>query len=383
MPVERIHSINPDRIAWYCQDCGITPFELANTIGISEATMEKVMAGEDGMTFHQLKRMADYFGRGVLFFLEDEPVDVEKIYTAQFRTLANQKSELSPKVKTLIERVEKQRDIFLSLSDSLRDADRPTFRPPDLTNLNIREAAMSTRRWLGIGEQNSFDTYRSAVERQAILVFRSNGYSGKWQIPKDDPILGFTIYNNVCPVIFIKKQWESQQSFTLMHELAHVLRHKASSIDDAADLQSHAGREREANAFAGHLLVPDTFLRSINDADRPADVSNYDNWLALQRRAWGVSTEVILRRLLDTNRLPQVRYDAYRHWRNTTVHPTETGGNREYRHREPKHIFGDRFVLTVLEALNARYVTLAKASSYLDSLKIQDLHRLERYYASL
>ena len=61
MPVERIHSINPERIAWYCQDRGITPFELADTIGVSEATMEKVMAGEDGMTFHQLKRMAEYF----------------------------------------------------------------------------------------------------------------------------------------------------------------------------------------------------------------------------------------------------------------------------------------------------------------------------------
>ena len=54
-----------------------------------------------------------------------------------------------------------------------------------------------------------------------------------------------------------------------------------------------------------------------------------------------------------------------------------------YRHREPSHIFGDRFVRTVLDALNNRYITLAKASSYLDGLKINDLHQLERHYAGV
>jgi hypothetical protein len=90
---------------------------------------------------------------------------------------------------------------------------------------------------------------------------------------------------------------------------------------------------------------------------------------------------MILRRLLDAGRLEQSRYTAYRHWREElTVIPTESG-SREYRHREPKHIFGDTFVRTVLDALNARQITLTKASSYLDSLKIKDLHKLERHYA--
>ncbi len=65
-----------------------------------------------------------------------------------------------------------------------------------------------------------------------------------------------------------KLAWESQQSFTLMHELGHLLLHKTSSIDDECDLQSHQGQERDANAFAGHLLVPDSFLASIRDAEQ-------------------------------------------------------------------------------------------------------------------
>lgn len=381
--MERIQSINPDRIVWCCADRGITPAELATELGIATASMERAMAGE-GMTFNQLRKVAEYFGRGVLFFLENEPVDEAQVHTPQFRTLANQKPELSAKLKALIERVEKQREVFLSLREDLDDANYPYFSPPDISRHDVREAAHNTRQWLGLGDQNTFDTYRVALESRGLLVFRSNGYNGKWQIPKENPILGFSLYDPICPVIVVKKlDWESQQSFTLIHELGHLLLHKTSSIDDEQDFQSHRGREREANAFAGHLLVPDAFLGSIKDVDRPSDVSRYDGWLEPQRRAWGVSGEVILRRLLDAGRLPQGQYEAYRQWRNQTAATQEPGGNRKYRHREPKHIFGDTYVRTVLDALYARHITLTKASSYLDSLKIKDLHQLERHYAGL
>jgi Zn-dependent peptidase ImmA (M78 family) len=382
--MERIQSINPERIKWCCADLGITPGELAAETGISSATMEHVMAGKDGMTFNQLRKVADHFGRGVLFFLEEGAVDEAQVHSPQFRTLANQKPELSAKLKALIERVEKQREVYLSLREDLDDADRPRFSPPALPDGDLHEAARIARQWLGLNEQNNFDSYREALETRGVLVFRSNGYNGKWQIAKENPILGFSLYDATCPVIVIKKlDWDSQQSFTLMHELGHLLLHKTSSIDDERDLHSHRGHEREANAFAGCLLVPDTFLASISDAERPEGVSRYDDWLEHQRKAWGVSSEVILRRLLDAGRLPQMQYEAYRQWRVGSVVTQKDGGNREWRHREPRHIFGDTFVRTVLDSLYARHITLARASSYLDNLKIKDLHQLERYYAGV
>jgi Zn-dependent peptidase ImmA (M78 family) len=339
------------------------------------------MRGEAGLTFSQLRQVANYFGRGLLFFLEFGPVDEAHVHTPQFRTLANQKPDLSAKLRTLIERVERQRAVYIGLREDLADSDWPSFAPPALPTKEPREAAHITRRWLGLGDENRFDTYRSAVEAQGVLVFRSNGYSGKWQIPKESPILGFGLYDPACPVILVRKTSASQQSFTLIHELAHLLLHEVSSIDDERDLESRQGRERDANSFAGHLLVPDSFLDSIRDSDRPVEVSQFDDWLAQQRRAWGISGEVILRRLLDAGRLPQAKYIAYRGWKAQAAGTPEEGGTRAYRHREPKHVFGDPFVRTVLDALGARHITLAKASTYLDRLKIQDLHKLEHYYA--
>lgn len=382
--MERIQSINLERIEWCCADHDVTWDELAREIDIAPASFAKVMAGESGLTFNQLRKLSTFFGRGTLFFMEPGPVNEAKVHSPQFRTLSNQKPELSHRLKLLIERVENQRTVFLALREELDPAEVVYFSPPDLAGLSIQAAASRVREWLGLKDRNDFDSYRRAIEARGLLVFRSNGYNGKWQIAKESPILGFSLYTPECPVIVVKKQeTDSRQSFTLMHELGHLLIHRASSIDDEGDLNSVDGEEREANAFAGHLLVPDSFLLSIRDNERPFDVAEFDDWLQPQRKAWGVSSEMILRRLTDSGRLPNAAYATYRQWSLQRVIPEKEGGSREHRNREPRHIFGDGYVRMVLEAMNARRITLAKASSYLDNLKITDLHKLERFYAGV
>lgn len=378
----KLESINSDRIEWCCNDRGITPLQLATTLNLSWAPFQKALAQRSGLSFNQLRKVADYFNRSTLFFLESGPVTSEQVHTPQFRTIANQKPNISPKVRAIIERVERQRDVYLSLLETLDDTDVPRFVPPEFPTRSLQQAARITRDWLDLSTTNDFASYRHAVESKGVLVFRTNGYSGPWQIPKTDPICGFTVFDASCPVIVVKKMAaETRQVFTLMHELAHVLLHRNSFIDDADDLYSHKGRERAANAFAGLLLVPNEKLDGVDDHARPHDVSQYDDWLRLLTRELGVSSEVVLRRLLDSERIDQAAYENYRRWRAKQPIPVEDKGNRTWRHREPKHVFGDPFVGVVLDALHAKQITLTKASTYLDNLKISDLHRLEAFYA--
>ncbi|KSE95442.1 ImmA/IrrE family metallo-endopeptidase [Pseudomonas aeruginosa] len=381
--MERI-DFNHGRIAWCCQDSGISLHELALETGVSEVTLNKALDGERGLTYSQLKKIADFFGRGVLFFMEEGKVAPENVHTAAFRSIANQKPNISHKLRALVERTERQRDIYLELREDVDGDNVPLFRHPQIDQ-NPLIAAKYARTWLGLTTQSTFDQYRTAIERKGILVFRSNGYQGQWQIAKENPILGFSIYHAECPLIFVKKQYsETLQTFTLMHELGHILIHKHSSIDDDGDLYNLSGPEREANEFAGHILVPDEFLKSINIRDIPLDASEYDEWLAPQRRRWGVSGEVILRRLLDNNRITQDDYMAYRAWRgNLKIPELDKGGNRAYRHREPMHIFGDGFVKVVLDSLLAKNISLAKASTYLDGIKVKDIQDLKGYYVGI
>ena len=380
--MERINTINPQRVAWCCADLGLTPEQVAVESGLALDKLRAVLTDEGSLTFAQLRTLAEYFGRSVLFFLDPDPVNIEQIQTPQFRMLAGQKPELSRRVRHLVQRAERQRAVYLDLLEDLNGEERPRFEPPPLPAA-LPAAARQARQWLGLNKHNNFESYRNALESKGILVFLTNGYAGKWQIAKESPILGFALYDPVLPVIVVKKQdAETRQTFTLMHELGHILLHRMSSVDDESDMRATKdGMERSANQFAAHLLVPDAFLATLQDAGRPDDVTRLDEWLTPQRAMWGVSMDVILLRLVGAGRLPQTIYDAYHAWREAQPRQQGDGGLRAYRYREPRHLFGDGFVRTVLGALSARHITLSKASDYLDGLKVDDVHKLERLYA--
>lgn len=384
--MERIQALNTQRLLWCCDDYGITLDQLAVSVNVPGHILDEVVAGNRGLTFHQLQTIAAFFNRGVLFFIEPGPVSETNVHSPQFRTLSNQKTHLTPEIRHIIEQVEAQRAVYLSLLDDMDESEKSNFEPPQFDRSNVTQAAQRVREWLGLQAETKYDfeTYRTLVEKKGILVFLSNGYNGKWQIPKHNPIIGFSLYQPVCPVIFIKKQdAEVRQTFTLMHELGHLLLHADSAIDEESDFDSDEGNEKAANLFAGLVLVPDSFVASISDANRPVSANEYEGWLAGYSKRWGVSTEVILRRLLTLGHMQRNEYAEYREWKQAQIVEQGSEGRRMYREREPKRMFGDTFVRTVIDALNARHITMNRASTYLDNIKIEDVHKLEKHLARI
>ena len=148
--MDRIQEINRQRIEWCCAEQGMAPSALAGELGMSDDRWEAFWSEGEGLTFNQLRKVAEYFGRGVLFFLETEPVEPAQVHTPQFRTLAQQKPELSHRLKLLIERVERQRAVFLSLREDLDDALWAPFEAPALPIGNVAGAAQRARYW-GVG----------------------------------------------------------------------------------------------------------------------------------------------------------------------------------------------------------------------------------------
>src|SRR5260364_282218 len=100
--MERIQLINSQRMEWCCTDYGTTPYELASKLNIPLATMERVLRGEDGLTFLHLSKNASFFGRGVLFVREPVPVHAIQIHPPAFRSLTSPKPERTRKLKRLI-----------------------------------------------------------------------------------------------------------------------------------------------------------------------------------------------------------------------------------------------------------------------------------------
>lgn len=377
--------INPNRLQWCCNTLDIDMNYLSKTIKVSKQTLDRAMDNQAILSVNQLKKIADFFKRSLLFFLDPSDVQEEKIYSIQFRTINNQEPIHSPKLRAFIEHIERQRKVYISLLEDLKEPIEEKWHSKlDLNIKDIKQASANIRKWLDLPITYGFDDLRESVENKGIMVFVSNGYNGKWQIEKNEQVRGFSLYYDILPIIVIRKQSAGAQAFTLMHELAHLLLHKESSIDNEENFYSYQGKEKEANEFAGNLLIPDDFLKQINIKKLlDLEVTQYDEYLKLFKKSWCVSGEAILVRLLINNKISQKHYQDYRNYKREQIERIKQLETkpipRSYRYREPINMFGKPFVYAVFDAFHNKHITLAKTSTYLDNLKISDVRKLEQY----
>jgi len=380
-------AINPSRLEWCLNAVQIDINQLSTELKIAQKTLEQAMESKEVFSVNQLEKIANYFKRNLLFFLESEAPQEEEIYSLQFRTINNQKPIHSPKLRSFVEQVEKQRNVYLGLLEDLGETINNAWYPDGL-NLNDDTKSISAyiREWLGLTVSDNFGDMRDAVERKGIMVIVSNGYNGKWQIDKKNPVRGFSLYYDVLPIIVIKKQASlGAQTFTLMHEFAHLLLHRESAIDNDEDFYNYQGKEKEANEFAGNLLIPDDFLNQIDTEQLlRLQAQEYDSFLADYRKLWCVSNRAILVRLLISEKISQYHYQNYVDYKEEKLRRESTQVSsksipRTYRHREPMNVFGKPFVYAVFDSLHNKKITLAKASTYLDNLKISDVRQLEQH----
>lgn len=380
-------AVNPRRLEWCLSENGADLSALGAHTRISTETLKSAQRAEAALSFRQLTEIAKYFNRSRLFFLEEGDPRPDKVYPAQFRVVNGQKPNIGRKVRAFIERVERQRGIYLGLLESLELEPPVAWRRAEIGALDgVERQADACRRWLGLEAENDFESLRKAIERKGVIVIVSNGYAGDWQLPKGDSIIGFSLYYDTLPVIAVKKQGgEPRQAFTLMHELGHLLLHKRSALDDDADLESYRGAEKAANQFAGYMLVPTAFLREIDIAafKRLEEWDDYESFFEPYKKRWCISAEALILRLVnedgfDVDRADYEKYKALlnEHLRDGT---DKAGGGNRNRSKEPLSMFGAGFVSAVFGALYAKHITLARASSYLDNLKIRYLKELERH----
>ena len=88
-------------------------------------------------------------------------------------------------------------------------------------------------------------------------------------------------------------------------------------------------------------------------------------------------------RLLLSNKIRQDIYEAYKNDKEEKFREQENQISKKqdiprvYRHKEPLNIFGQSYVKTVFDAFSHNHITLSKASTYLDNLKIHSLKKLQ------
>jgi len=118
-----------------------------------------------------LRKLGKLFGRGVLFFVDQNPITEDFIHTPQFRTLKNTKTVIVPEIRKLIENAEWHREVFLSIlseSGNLTNLIRPL---PNYQGHSPTEAGKMAREWLGLKAPQNIQNFQTALEEHGVLIF--------------------------------------------------------------------------------------------------------------------------------------------------------------------------------------------------------------------
>jgi Zn-dependent peptidase ImmA (M78 family) len=244
--------------------------------------------------------------------------------------------------------------------------------PPESLAARIR-----TLLQVSIGEQRArgLAAWRDAVEAAGVLVF---GFSGI-----DSPVAsGFALTQGTdMPAIGLNnRDAPVRRVFTLLHELTHVaLRTEDVLCDLSDDSPANAETERYCNSVAGAVAVPGDLLLAHGVVAQHRGDEWADGDVQRVARDFGVSREVVLRRLLATGRTTNEHYRKWRARFRADQRDYElrveggTGGPPQARTRLAQ--LGRRYVHLVLSAADRERISLSDASQYL-GMKVDQFPKL-------
>jgi Zn-dependent peptidase ImmA (M78 family) len=231
--------------------------------------------------------------------------------------------------------------------------------------------------------RRAYKAWRTAIEARGVLTFQIIG------VPPAE-VLGFSFACEELSVIGVnQKVRPNGRIFTLLHELVHVVL-SYSSLCDLEEEAPRPAQEQEVevfcNAVAAAALVPRQTLLE-NDLIRARGAGHHE-WsneeLEAVARSFAVSEEVILRRLVFTDRASQAFYRAKRmeylaRYARLETEEREAAAEQEMRRNMPREALsnlGSSYTRLVLDSFNQDQITLTDASRYL-GLKAKHIAKLE------
>ncbi len=345
----------------------------ASKLDIEQAKLEKWEKGELSPTVRQLRDLAKTYrvNFGALF-LPEPPATFSppvKDYRRHHGTVAG---EIDPEIAIDLRLHLNAREIALELEADLGEGFKPFGLSCSLEDSPTKVAEI-IRSELGISIEVqkkfregrvAFNAWRDAVASAGVLVIQSS------KVALSD-MRGYSVFFEQLPLVVVnRKDAYSARTFTLIHEFTHLLL-RSSGL---CDLSSDSGRppheqrlEIFCNAVASQALVPDSILLSyaaIRDIEREAWT---DEILRPIARDFGVSREVILRKLLDHGLTTQAFYqeNRERYTQEAIEYKQKHKGGFVLPAVDVVSTKSKQYVSLVFEALNSSVITTADAADFL------------------
>lgn len=306
--------IHPQLLVWARETAGFSIEEASKKIHVSIEKLADCESGEQSLTFKQLQDAANAYKRPLaLFFLPDAPAREANVQDFRLDREVTDKP-LAPAVNIEIRRARQHRDEAIELARELDEellmftATANMSESPDIVAQRLTQLLKLNNPqpagWRNADE--AFKGRKAAVEALGVLVFEASRIS-------TEQMRGVSLPFDQLPVVLLNGADSSAgRSFTLMHELTHLLLRQGGICDLAPsnDNSPNARVERFCNAVAAAVLMPADKLLSMLPGSSPQAWTMDE--LGSFAKPFRVSREALLVRLINLGRATQQHYFSMR-----------------------------------------------------------------------
>ena len=314
--MQQVEHINPRLLTWARETAGFTVPEAAPKLGLKDGAngtaAEKLTAIEETGRISRpvLQKAATIFRRPlVAFYLPDVPRRGER--GEDFRAPATVEGSVTPKeegmLDALVRDVRARQQLVREILDDEEEAVELAFvasmsqgSSPQAAANAIRHAIrfpLDAQERCGTPE-HLFRQLRLAAERAGVYVLVLGDLGSPQSDISEQVFRGFAIADSFAPFVVINdNDAAAGRSFTLVHELAHILV-GSSGVSGPLRRISQNPIERLCNDAASYFLLPPVALEAIAQSARSADAGQADQLSASIAERWNVSQAVVVYRFV-------------------------------------------------------------------------------------
>lgn len=385
-------NVNPEILIWAREAAKLTREEAAGKLGFRDSrkrtAVERLRAYESGQDMPSrsvLVGMAEKYRRPILtFYLPKPPLKGDR--GADFRTMsATSPPEDAPKLDALLRDVRARQSILRAALEDEDEAE-PLHFINSMSMSDGKAAVLASMKALldvdvrdyhtRQDDNDAFNLLRNAAERVGVFVIlKGNLGSYHTDIPIE-AFRGFALSDEVAPFIVINpNDYRSEWSFTLLHELAHLLLGQTGvgnvSFDNAT--------ERFCDDVASDFLLPDDeLLTHVIDAkpDTP-DIEDVSERISQFANEHNLSRRMIAYRAYRNGALNRNIYDRLasgfrRQWFESRRQ--RQGGGPDF-YAVHRHRIGEPLISLTNRMMSAGALSTTKAAKVL-GVKPQRVQRL-------
>ena len=374
---DRVESINTNIVKQCREQIGLELPVVAKKIP-KIADIEK---GKQKPTFRQLDIMSELYKVPRWVFVSDALPQKYQFSNAvpAFRQFANSNPDIfsEPKVRALIAKVERYRELIIELREDMGEPVE-LFDPPVIGNDSSPDiVADQVRKWLNVTDNLDFFRWKEELEKKGVFVFLTSKYKG-WSHIESEVFRGLAVYQAKLPVIIINdSDTKKAQSFTLFHELGHLLR-KENAIDDWRHPNQNI--EKWCDRLAGNVLMPtEPFKNSFPDRitlDAIKDIA-----IRFHVSAWACLVKVSQLNMIEKSAYQKYEAQLRKEYKQYQKKLKEgKGGPARNRPKEILLQYGHIYSRAVFQAYHNKDIGLHKLARLFDLKKTSYIFELENQF---